>query len=83
VAAALRNTVLMSEPEDIREDVPREVEWEENEPAPREGEEGEEELEVDTEVERPIEGELSPGRLEEGTPESRPVDPRTGSPMST
>ena len=71
----------MSEPEDIREDVPREAEWEENEPAPHEGEEREEE--IDTEVERPIEGELSPGRLEEGTPESRPVDPRTGSPMST
>jgi hypothetical protein len=73
----------MSEPEDIREDVPREVEWEQNEPAPHEGEEEDENLEVDTEVERPIEGELSPGRLEEGTPESRPVDPRTGSPMST
>ena len=57
----------MSEPEDLRD----------------EEEEEEENVDVDTEVERPIEGELSPGRLEEGTPESRPVDPRTGSPMST
>ena len=58
----------MSEPEDLREE---------------EEEEQEENVDVDTEVKRPIEGELSPGRLEEGTPESRPVDPRTGSPMST
>jgi hypothetical protein len=36
---------------------------------------------VDTEVERPTEPELSPGRLEEGTPESRPIDPRTVSPI--
>jgi hypothetical protein len=38
----------------------------------------EEDVEVDTEVERPPEPELSPGALEPGAPESRPVDPRIG-----
>ena len=40
-----------------------------------------EDVEIDTDVERPAEPELSPGRLEPGAPESRPVDPRIGPPM--
>jgi hypothetical protein len=47
----------------------------------REDAPGEEDVEVDPEIERPVEPDLSPGRLEPGTPESRPVDPRIGPPM--